>query len=120
MTLIETRGEGGYAIVPPSPPDCHPNRTAYQLLQGDLAWRPALTPAEQTLLLDAARALDELEEPVGGLRAPQAVLGGSVGRDRPGDDYNRRGTWRELLTRHGWQLAGERGGLHPVGRHAPR
>lgn len=25
-TLIETRGERGYAIIPPSPPACHPRQ----------------------------------------------------------------------------------------------
>ena len=30
-TLIETRGEGGYALIPPSPPECHPAHREYLL-----------------------------------------------------------------------------------------
>jgi hypothetical protein len=109
MTLIETRGEGGYAIVPPSPPECHPNRVPYQLLQGDLARRPVLTVEEQAVLFDAARALNEWIEPAPGAapRAPAPAWGGV----RPGDAYTPRGSREELLRRHGWQLAGCRGAV---------
>src|SRR5262249_50035827 len=47
--LIETRGERGYAIIPPSPAACHPLKRPYVVLQGDLAAIPAITPEERTL-----------------------------------------------------------------------
>lgn len=39
-----------------------------------------------------------------------AVIGGAGGSTgRPGDDFNGRGDWSELLTRHGWTEEGRRG-----------
>lgn len=52
---IETRGEGGYAIVAPS---LHFSGKLYELEQGDFAALPTITQAERDQLLAAARALD--------------------------------------------------------------
>jgi hypothetical protein len=52
---IETRGEGGYAIVAPSQ---HPNGTIYQMVSGTLTEIPTLTQAQAAALLEAARDLD--------------------------------------------------------------
>ncbi len=32
VTLIETKGEGGYVLAPPSPPECHPSGRSYVFL----------------------------------------------------------------------------------------
>jgi len=56
-TRLETRGEAGYAIVPPSPAACHPAGLPYRLLQGDLTALGILTEGERTRLLNYARAL---------------------------------------------------------------
>ena len=44
--LVEVRGEGAYAIVPPSPAEVHPDRKPYELLTGDLCAVPQLTAEE--------------------------------------------------------------------------
>ncbi len=97
-TLIETRGEGGYVLAPPSP--------GYTLLEGDLTQIPTLTPDQRTCLLDAARyftrAAPEPERPH--LR-PRPRGDGS----RPGDDFNRRGDVTPVLERHGWRRVGQHG-----------
>lgn len=53
---IETRGEGGYAVLAPS---LHPTGNYYQLLEGDLEQIPVLGASHLDALLEAARKLDE-------------------------------------------------------------
>ncbi len=104
-TLIETRGEGGCAISPPSPPAVHPNGRPYTLLRG-LLERPArIDVAERTILLDAARALTRYTPPTPTPSIPpngdaaSAEAGG-----RPGDAFNARADWAAILEPHGWTL----------------
>lgn len=73
VTLIETRGKGGQFQVAPSP--------GYELLRGDWAALPIITPAERQILLDCARALSQADSRTLDLTRQSA---GS----RPGDDYN--------------------------------
>jgi len=102
--LIETRGEGGYVIAPGSPRKCHPLRKSYKLLEGDLAKIPTTTSEERELLLSAARALNEYIEP------KRFISGNSdASGNRPGDDFNARASWDEILEPHDWRKAGERG-----------
>ncbi len=53
---IETRGEGGYAVVAPS---LHPSGQRYKWLAGDAASVPTVAQEHAGKLLAAARALDE-------------------------------------------------------------
>jgi P4 family phage/plasmid primase-like protien len=58
-TLIETRGQGGYVLAPPSPACCHPEGKPYVHVAGpELTDIPCITPAERELLLTAARSFD--------------------------------------------------------------
>lgn len=54
---IETRGEGGYAIIAPS---LHPSGNYYTLLQHDFTQIPTLDQASANALLNAAKSLDEV------------------------------------------------------------
>ena len=98
-TLIETRGEGGYVLAPPS--------AGYVLKRDALIRVPTLTIAERKVLLRAARSFDwrpaepEMETPA---RRHRLERGPSLGV-LPGEDFNRRGDVRTLLHRHGWRLA---------------
>lgn len=100
-TLIETRGEGGCAISPPSPPAVHPSGRPYTLRRG-LLERPArIDVAERTLLLDAARALTRYTPPT---PAPYIPPNGDAPGGRPGDAFNARADWATILEPHGWTL----------------
>ena len=54
---IETRGEGGYAVVPPSK---HPTGNLYRMISGTLEDIPQIPQDRADALLDAARELDEM------------------------------------------------------------
>lgn len=96
---IETRGEGGYFIAPPTGPECHPNRKPYQLRRGDLTALPTVDAAQHALLLALARAMDAAPPPP---ERPAYPVPSAPSGDRPGDDYNTRGDHAALLERHGW------------------
>jgi len=107
-TLIETRGEGGYAVAPPT--------TGYRLLRGDLADLPVITAAQRTALHRIAHVLfnevvDEAEVVDAAPRA-SAARSASTSRLLPGEDYNRQAdlyTIEELLSQAGWQCVGQDG-----------
>jgi hypothetical protein len=108
--LIETRGEGGYAITYPTPADCHPDQRPYQLLRGSLTVIPVITAEQRATLLNLARAFNEYVEPshvvdASSLKGVNTHSGGL----RPGDDYNQRGDYQAVLKKHGWQLVGTLG-----------
>jgi putative DNA primase/helicase len=103
VRLIETRGEGGYALAPGSPPECHENKTPYEHISGPpLTELAEITPDERDVLERCARALSR------GTAEPQPVAeppptGPQAGRLRPGDDFNARGPdIPELIRPHGW------------------
>jgi P4 family phage/plasmid primase-like protien len=102
-TLIETRGEGGYVLAPGSPPTCHSKNLPYEHVSGPpIASTPTITPEERRILLDAARAFNTWTPPVVDRPAGGAIL--DPDRIRPGDDYNARASWREILEPAGWTL----------------
>lgn len=78
LTMIETRGEGGYFISAPSP--------GYHVMQGDPADPPVINTSERDILFRAARACNLLyEEPAG---VPATTARGGANEKRPGDLYN--------------------------------
>jgi hypothetical protein len=112
VTLIETRGEGGYTIIPPSPPACHPLQRPYMLVQGDLAAIPTITAQQRLILLNAARSFNQYVKPQRvecGPSLDRLRAGHGQKRRLPGDDYNARGDWSPLLLGHGWTMVGQRG-----------
>lgn len=105
--LIETRGEGGYVVAPPSHGPVHPTGNPWRFITGSPATIPTITAAQRNALHIVAHSLDPLPPPQ---PIPEpAVLDtdrstAAVGGVSPGDDYNQRGSWEELLTNHGWEL----------------
>lgn len=87
--LIETRGRGGYFLIPPT--------EGYKLVRGSFDAIPEITEAERETLLIAARLQNEHYDRV-------RLERNHPGCTRPGDDYNLRGPeLDELLVKHGWK-----------------
>lgn len=104
--LIETRGEGGFVVVAPSHGPVHDTGKPYQWVRGGPHTIPTITGDQRDQLHIAALSLDQLPPPE---PIPEpSILGlargaGETGTS-PGDDYNTRGSWRELLETHGWTV----------------
>jgi len=100
LTLIETRGAGGYVLAPPS--------AGYLALQGGLTALPELPAAARETLLRLARGFTrEAQRPARPTQQPNRTSHSD--KTRPGDDYNRRGDVACLLARHGWQVVAQHG-----------
>jgi len=107
--LIETRGEGGYAVAPGSPVGVHLSKRPYQVRRGDPAEPPLLTAEERSLLLACARSLNESVEPEQERTTPAASRERPAGELRPGDDFNARESFEGFLIARGWSVAHRRG-----------
>jgi putative DNA primase/helicase len=109
--LFETRGQGGWSVVAPSSGRTHKSGKPYRFLRGSPATIPTFTVEELQRLLDVFRAVDEMPAP-----EPAAVLPADLRRRErpagdilPGDDFNQRASWGEILV--GWkpsQVVGDR------------
>lgn len=100
--FIETRGEGGFVVVAPSHGPVHDTGKPYAFLAGDPSTIPTITPAQRDLLHVAGHMVDEMPAPVPIPEPTPINQRRSEGGISPGDDYNVRGSWVELLEAHGW------------------
>lgn len=104
-TLIETRGEGGYALIPPTPGHCHPTGRCYEYCTPrTLLDLQEISVQERVLLFEISRSFDEMprRQPAPPRRATPPH---PVDTRKPGDDFNAHADWTELLERHGWSLS---------------
>jgi P4 family phage/plasmid primase-like protien len=107
--LAETRGEGGFVVVSPSGGTVHPTGNAWRTIAGSPATIVTITAVERDALHLAARALDEMPPPAPMPDPPVLDRERQPGEISPGDDYNQRATWHELLGGNGWTLARQHG-----------
>ena len=54
-------------------------------------------------LIEAAMELNEYERPQAVKHSATVALASISGSDKPGDDFNSRADWEEILTPHGWK-----------------
>jgi putative DNA primase/helicase len=129
--LIETRGEGGFVVTAPSHGQVHATGKPYELLAGGPATTPVITADEHQALHTICRMLDTVPTD----EAPSDHTGGtakvmpepldeaaaflfSTDRDMapggvtPGDDFEQRATWADILQPHGWKLLFTSGQTH--------
>ena len=96
--LAETRGEGGFVIVAPTNGTCHPSGGKWEMLVGNAKSIPTLTIAERDQLhklfvtFDAIPKNDAITEDI---KTKSEGL-------TPGDDYNAKVTWEQILEPLGW------------------
>ncbi|MEV8177214.1 phage/plasmid primase, P4 family [Cellulosimicrobium funkei] len=105
QVLAETRGEGGYVVVAPTPGTHHPSGQPWVRLVGGPATAPVLTRDERDAFHALLRTLDA-QDPAAETTAsaPVAPHDPTAGIT-PGDDYENRTDWADLLTPHGWTLS---------------
>jgi hypothetical protein len=97
--LAETRGEGGFVIVAPSAGTCHPSGGAWKMIVGSVNSIPTLTAPERDQLHKLFETFDSVPkvEFVTEELAPKGV------NLTPGDDYNAKVTWEQILEPLGWK-----------------
>lgn len=103
-TILETRGESGFLIVAPSHGGVNINGP-YVLESGHVSTIATITPEERGALFDIARMFDEMPKPVESASRLVSAVG------RPGDDFNARSRWEDVLEPHGWTRVGGRLGV---------
>ena len=123
--LIETRGQGGYAIVAPTNGTVHENGGRWELVSGGCDTIPTITPEEREDLFAFARSFDEMpvEEPRASAATSSSERGypdafsttaGRAGLS-PGDDFRAKhgkpDTFRPILEAAGWTFVYERNGV---------
>ncbi len=117
VTLAETRGTGGFAVVAPSHGPVHPNRQPWRLERGGFGTIADVTVAERDALYNVVRSLSEIDT-TPGKRTPtppavepgkrtkvQAWTGGTVGTswiDAVVAHLEATTSVRQVLERHGW------------------
>jgi hypothetical protein len=97
--LAETRGEGGFVIVAPTNGTCHPSGGAWTMLVGSAKSIPTLTVAEREGLHQLFATFDSVPK-VEFVTEELAPKGGNL---TPGDDYNAKVTWEQVLEPLGWK-----------------
>ena len=106
-TLIELKGEGGYAIVPPSPPGTHPSGQPYlYFTERTLLDVPTITAEQRAVLLAAAMSFDTISDSASHKSRHDSSDHRRPSGNRPGDHYNAVATWDQILRPYGWTLVG--------------
>ncbi len=104
--FAETRSEGGFTITAPSGGSTHPNGGNWTLIGGSIEAIPKITMHERAALHQIFAMFDEMPK----AQVIQAdVVAKHDGTLSPGDDYNARTTWDEILLPLGWSKVYQKG-----------
>lgn len=95
--LIETRGEGGYVAIYPTPD--------YKVVYGDLEKINTITPSERDLIISCCLEFNEILEEYKPDFTPKKKGTGLT----PFEDYDERGDVLELLQECGWTVVSKKG-----------
>lgn len=95
--IIETRGEGGYVIAPPSP--------GYEVTEKDNYSIQLISSEQRETLLNICRSYNEVQEVKPTQGAPKKHR--DVFKKSPFEDFNEHGDIVLFLTQHGWKAVQE-------------
>ena len=118
--LAETRGKGGFVVTAPSAGRTHETGNPWTILSGSIEDIATITINERDLLWALVRMLDEEPEREPATAHTTGILGPTKIGTRPGDDYNERADWADILT--GWTRATRMGsgyGWRKPGKERP-
>lgn len=101
VCLAETKGEGGYSIMAPSSGGVHATGKPWVRLAGGPATACTVTQEELEQFLTLFSALDERPAAPTPERTPRPAANTGQGIP-PGEDYENRTPWADILTPHGW------------------
>lgn len=104
--FAETRSEGGFTITAPSGGLTHPNGGNWTLIGGSIEAIPKITMKERAALHNIFAMFDEMPKAES---IQQDVVAKHDGTLSPGDDYNQRTTWEEILIPLGWSIVYRKG-----------
>lgn len=100
--LLETRGEGGFVVVSPSGGSVHPSGGQWVDLVGEPARIPTITLEEREAMF-AVVGMFNVSTTTRSTTTEPTPATVPVGEDgRPGDEFNARSSWEEILLPHGW------------------
>jgi len=102
----ETRSEGGFTITAPSGGSTHPSGGSWVLIGGSIETIPQISMSERAALHNIFAMFDEMPKAES---IQQEVVVKHDGVLTPGDDYNARTTWEELLQPLGWTVVYRKG-----------
>lgn len=94
---IETRAQGGYAIVPGSPLEVHPSRKPYTLISGFFDAVPEITLEERKALFDIAQRCDVIDEKPKREKTSTPTVYSQHQGERAGEHYDRVATAEMVL-----------------------
>ena len=107
LVYAETRGEGGFVVTAPSHGSVHPSGQPWQILVGSPATIPMLSWEEREAIVSVFRSIDSMpaKETIVNALATHPSSGG----DKPGDDFNNKAQWSEILI--GWKVVFQANGV---------
>lgn len=103
--LAETRGEGGYFIAAPTGGTVHPTGQDWKLVAGQIGDIPTINWIERNALHEAIHAaLDKMPQEAARERPRSVAPDQTRTGTRPGDDFNERADWHDILEPAGWTV----------------
>lgn len=107
--IVETRGQAGYFVAAPSSGEAHPTGQPWELITGGPETAPTLSQEDRENLHAAFRMLDQYKTTQDAQHAspasrPAPAQPSADGSAAPGEDFNNRMDWKDILTPEGWQI----------------
>lgn len=101
---VETRGEGGLVVCPPSSGSVHPTGRPYAMVAGGPSSIATLSLDWWQAFVEACDTFDERTDPSLDATPRGPTWTGNGSDTRPGADFNRRTDWRSLLEDRGFTV----------------